>query len=106
MRGDLLNLLLYGPPDTGKIFTILASVRKRYGPALPCFPLLELSASEKRRVAVVHHKIKTSAKPRLLRPTHPLLLPNFLQKTCDLYGEGMLCFLRAPHLRPAGSHVL
>ena len=75
--GNMPNLILSGPPGTGKTTTMLCLARQLLGP-LAKDAVMELNASDERGIAVVRDKIKMFAKKRVN-------LPAGQHKFCLLY---------------------
>eukprot|EP01128_Nolandella_sp_AFSM9_P007442 TRINITY_DN407_c1_g1_i1.p1 TRINITY_DN407_c1_g1~~TRINITY_DN407_c1_g1_i1.p1 ORF type:complete len:379 (+),score=86.19 TRINITY_DN407_c1_g1_i1:101-1138(+) len=63
--GQLPHLLFYGPPGTGKTSTILALAKKMNGANYHNL-ILELNASDDRKIRVVREEIKDFASTRLI----------------------------------------
>ena len=53
---QLPNLLLHGPPGTGKTSTILAIARDLFGPELINERILEMNASDERSIHIIQDK--------------------------------------------------
>ena len=73
--GNMPNIILSGPPGTGKTTTMLCLARQLLG-ALAKEAVLELNASDERGIAVVRDKIKMFAKKRVNLPAgcHKLVI--------------------------------
>jgi len=63
--GSLPHLLFYGPPGTGKTSTILAVARKMNGPHYQNL-ILELNASDDRKIDTVRDQIKEFASTKMI----------------------------------------
>jgi replication factor C subunit 2/4 len=66
--GVFPNFIFYGPPGTGKTSAILALVYQLFGPKLISDRVLELNASDERRINVVRDKIIKFAKESISDP--------------------------------------
>ena len=66
--GNLPNFIFYGPPGTGKTSAILALAYQLFGPKLINERVLELNASDERRINVVREKIIKFAKESISEP--------------------------------------
>ena len=66
--GIFPNFIFYGPPGTGKTSAILALVYQLFGPKLISDRVLELNASDERRINVVRDKIIKFAKESISDP--------------------------------------
>jgi len=66
--GVFPNFIFYGPPGTGKTSAILALAYQLYGPKLISDRVLELNASDERRINVVRDKIIRFAKESISDP--------------------------------------
>lgn len=66
--GNLPNFIFYGPPGTGKTSAILALAYQLFGPKLIGDRVLELNASDERRINVVREKIIKFAKESISEP--------------------------------------
>lgn len=67
-QGNMPNLILAGPPGTGKTTSILAMARGLLGPALMKEAVLELNASDDRGIDVVRNRIKMFAQKKVTLP--------------------------------------
>lgn len=66
--GIFPNFIFYGPPGTGKTSAILALAYQLFGPKLISDRVLELNASDERRINVVRDKIIKFAKESISDP--------------------------------------
>jgi len=66
--GKLPHFIFYGPPGTGKTSAILALAYQLFGPKLIGDRVLELNASDERRINVVREKIIKFAKESISEP--------------------------------------
>jgi replication factor C subunit 2/4 len=66
--GNLPNFIFYGPPGTGKTSAILALAYQLFGPKLIQERVLELNASDERKINVVREKIIKFAKESISNP--------------------------------------
>ena len=66
--GNMPNLILCGPPGTGKTTSVHALARQLLGPAGYAAGVLELNASDQRGIDVVRTKIKSFAMNRVSLP--------------------------------------
>jgi replication factor C subunit 2/4 len=67
-QGNMPNLILAGPPGTGKTTSILAMARGLLGPAAMKEAVLELNASDDRGIDVVRNRIKMFAQKKVTLP--------------------------------------
>jgi replication factor C subunit 2/4 len=67
-QGNMPNLILAGPPGTGKTTSILAMARGLLGPAVMKEAVLELNASDDRGIDVVRNRIKMFAQKKVTLP--------------------------------------
>ena len=61
-QGQLPHLLMYGPPGTGKTSTILAVARTLYHPSVLKDRVLEMNASDERKLESIRAKVKQFAR--------------------------------------------
>jgi DNA polymerase III delta prime subunit len=67
-QGNMPNLILAGPPGTGKTTSILAMARGLLGAAAMKEAVLELNASDDRGIDVVRNRIKMFAQKKVTLP--------------------------------------
>ena len=67
-QGNLPNLLLCGPPGTGKTSSLLCLAHELLGPNLMDKAFLELNASDERGIDVIRSKIKLFAQKKVTLP--------------------------------------
>jgi DNA polymerase III delta prime subunit len=67
-EGNMPNVILAGPPGTGKTTSILAMARGLLGPAAMKEAVLELNASDDRGIDVVRNRIKMFAQKKVTLP--------------------------------------
>ncbi|KNH03645.1 P-loop containing nucleoside triphosphate hydrolase protein [Perkinsela sp. CCAP 1560/4] len=75
-QGNLPNLLLCGPPGTGKTSSLLCVAHELLGPGLKDKAFLELNASDERGIDVIRSKIKLFAQKKVTLPPmrHKIIL--------------------------------
>ena len=57
-QGNIPNMILTGPPGTGKTTSVLAIARQLLGPEHYKSAILELNASDERGIQVIRDKVK------------------------------------------------
>lgn len=67
VQGNIPNIIISGPPGSGKTTSIWAMAREMLGPKLN-IACLELNASDDRGIDVVRNKIKTFAQTKIALP--------------------------------------
>ena len=67
-NGNMPNLIIAGPPGTGKTTSTMCLAREMLGDALLPSALLELNASDDRGIDVVRNKIKMFAQKKVNLP--------------------------------------
>lgn len=83
-NGNMPNLILAGPPGTGKTTSILAMARTLLGPRMKD-AVLELNASDDRGIDVVRNRIKMFAQKKVTLPAgrHKVILLDEADRCCS-----------------------
>ena len=99
-QGNLPNLLLCGPPGTGKTSSLVCLANELLGPKLMESAFLELNASDERGIDVIRSKIKLFAQKKVTLPPlrHKIVLldeadsmtpaaQQALRRTMEIYSS-------------------
>ena len=92
-QGNMPNLILAGPPGTGKTTSILAMARGLLGPAAMKEAVLELNASDDRGIDVVRNRIKMFAQKKVTLPPgrHKIVLLDEADRCGPMCRAALLC---------------
>jgi len=118
-NGNLPNIIIAGPPGTGKTTSILALARQMLGSAYKD-AVLELNASDQRGIDVVRNKIKSFAQKKVTLPVgcHKLVLldeadsmtsgaQQAMRRTMELYSRttrfALACNISSKIIEPIQS---
>ena len=118
-NGNLPNIIIAGPPGTGKTTSILALARQMLGSAYSD-AVLELNASDQRGIDVVRNKIKIFAQKKVTLPPgcHKLVLldeadsmtsgaQQAMRRTMELYSRttrfALACNISSKIIEPIQS---
>jgi len=98
-QGNLPNLMLAGPPGTGKTTSVLCLAREMLGPVYK-EAVLELNASDDRGLDVVRQRIKMFAQKKVtLKPGHHKIV--ILDEADSMTGQAQQALRRTMELHSA-----
>lgn len=86
-EGNMPNMIISGPPGTGKTTSIMCLARQLLPPAVMKEAVLELNASDDRGIDVVRNKIKAFAQRKVTLPPgrHKIVILDEADRSVGLF---------------------